>query len=118
MEIRSYSVIMNEINELGKPNGINIDELLSLSNELVNNLNIINEIGVNRIRVYNLYNLKNEDINISKELKDYTSNEEKILSLNEYYKNIQKQLSYTLQYQRNKKYNSLLPHKKSIYSNK
>ena len=118
MEIRSYKVIMNEINHLGKPNGINIDDLLILSEELVNNLNIINEIGVNRIKIFNLHNLKNESINISKELNDYINNAEKILNLNEYYKNVQIQLSYTLQYQRNRKYNSLLPHKKSIYSNK
>ena len=115
MEIRLYNDIINEMNELGIVNGINIDDYLSLSNELLNNLEEILQIDINRL--YRNRNIKNYDI-ILTQIKIYKKNEEYIRNINEYYKNLQKELSYTLQYQRNKKLKMQLNKKKSIYSNK
>lgn len=111
MEIRSYNQIINDINNYKTITGINIDEIVELSNELLNNLYLIEEIGINNILMY-------DEKNNLKEIYKYTKNKDNIFKINEYYKNIQKQLSYTLQYQRHKKLNYLINNKKNIYSNK
>ena len=61
--------------------------------------------------------IDNYDLILS-QINTYKQNEEYIKNLNEYYKNLRKELSYTLQYQRNKKLKLQLNKKKSIYSNK
>lgn len=115
MEIRLYNEIIKEINELGKINGITIDDYVNLSNELLENLEKVKQIDMNKL--YNNKDVTNR-ISILSEINTYKRNEKYIRSLNKYLTNKQKELSYTLQYQRHKKLKLHLNKKKSIYSNK
>ena len=114
MEIKSYDVLINEINELGFISGLNIDEYVILSNELLENLEKINQIDIKKL--YNMRHIDNYKI-ILLQINKYKQNEDYIRNLNKILKEKQKQLSYTLQYQRNKKLKMQM-NKKSIYSNK
>lgn len=104
--IRPFNEVMCEINELGTISGLNIDEYLELSNELLNNLNEINQSDISSY-----------PLEIS-EMHAYRKNSEYIRNLNEYIKYKHHELSYTLQYQRNKKLKLQQQKSKSIYSNK
>ena len=115
MEIRLYNEIIKEINELGKINGITIDEYVNLSNELLENLEKVKQIDMNKLH-YNK-DIANR-VSILTEINIYKRNEQYIRNLNEYLVKKQNELSYTLQYQRHKKLKLQLNKKKSIYSNK
>lgn len=102
--MRLYNTIIEEINNLGTISGLNIDDYLNLSNELLSNLQRINSLDYS--------NLMLNEVNTYKKNSDY------IIKLNEYIKYKHNELSYTLQYQRNKKLKLLQKKSKSIYSNK
>ena len=102
--MRLYNTIIEEINNLGTISGLNIDDYLNLSNELLSNLQRINSLDYS--------NLMLNEVNTYKKNSDY------IIKLNEYIKYKHNELSYTLQYQRNKKLKLLQQKSKSIYSNK
>ena len=114
MELALYEVIVSKMNDLGVISGVNIDEYVELSNTLLENLEKVNSIDIEKLKRLKI--IDNYRIILS-QINKYKSNEEYIRKQNEYLKNKQKELSYTLQYQRHRKY-KLLPKKKSIYSNK
>lgn len=114
MEVQTYESIIEKMNNLGQISVRNIDEYVSLSNELIENLEKINQIDVELL-------VNNKDIDnyneILSQVNTYKQNKKYIKRLNEYLVNKQDELSYTLQYQRLRKL-SLIHKKKSIYSNK
>ena len=114
MQIQLYEDIINELNNLGTITVHNIDEYVRISNILLKNLKKINQIDIDIL--VNNKNIDNYGL-ILRQVNKYKENEEYIKNLNEYLKNKQTELSYTLQYQRIKKL-KLIPKKKSIYSNK
>ena len=118
MKLEKYDILMTELKNLGVINGLNVEEAKDISNRLLNNLNIAKIESSNVILMRNIKRRSDKYKHLLTEINKYLQKEEEIKKLNEYYNNKYEQLTYTLQYQRNKKLKLETQNKKSIYSNK